>query len=61
MWHLAYDTYPVETRRRKPELLARAAAEGWWVLWNHDPRVAVSRVAADAKREFVPVDARPAL
>jgi glyoxylase-like metal-dependent hydrolase (beta-lactamase superfamily II) len=61
MWHLAYDTYPVETRRRKPELLGRAADEAWWILWNHDPRVAVSRVARDDKREFVAVDPRPKL
>lgn len=59
MWHLAYDTYPLDTRRRKPELLTRAAQEGWWIFWNHDPRVAISRVAPDAKREFVAVDAIP--
>ncbi len=56
MWHLAYDTYPLDTRRRKPELLTRAADERWLVLWNHDPRVAISRVAKDAKKEFVAVD-----
>jgi glyoxylase-like metal-dependent hydrolase (beta-lactamase superfamily II) len=56
MWHLAYDTYPLDTRRRKPELLTRAADEGWWILWNHDPRVAISRVAKDAKKEFAAVD-----
>jgi glyoxylase-like metal-dependent hydrolase (beta-lactamase superfamily II) len=61
MWHLAYDTYPMETRRRKPELLGRAADEGWWILWNHDPRVTVSRVARDAKREFVPLEPRAEL
>ena len=58
MWHLGYDTYPIETRRRKPELLGRAADEAWWIMWNHDPRVGVSRVARDAKREFVPVEPR---
>lgn len=58
MWHLAYDTYPMETRKRKPELLGRAADEAWWILWNHDPRVGISRVARDAKREFVPVEPR---
>jgi glyoxylase-like metal-dependent hydrolase (beta-lactamase superfamily II) len=56
MWHLAYDTYPLDTRRRKPEFLGRAADEGWWIMWNHDPRVIASRVARDAKREFVHVD-----
>jgi hypothetical protein len=56
MWHLAYDTYPLETRRRKPALLGQAADEGWLVLWNHDPRVTASRVARDPKREFTCVD-----
>ena len=58
MWHLAYDTFPLDTRRRKPELLGRAADEGWWILWNHDPRCGASRVARDDKKEFVPVDPR---
>jgi len=58
MWHLSYDVYPLDTRRRKPELLARAADEGWWILWNHDPRVGASRVARDPKREFIPVEPR---
>ncbi len=53
MWHLAYDTYPLDTRRRKPEYLARAADQQWWILWNHDPRVGASRVARHPKREFV--------
>ena len=36
-WTSAYDDYPVaavETRRR---LLARAAGEGWWCYFTHDP------------------------
>lgn len=56
MWHLAYDLYPLETRRRKPEFLARAARENWQIVWNHDPRIPVSRVEPDANREFLPVD-----
>ncbi len=59
MWHLAYDTYPLDTRRRKPELLARAVDEQWWIMWNHDPRVSASRVVRDPKREFVPIEAHP--
>lgn len=61
MWHLAYDVYPLETRRRKPELLAQAADQHWWILWNHDPRVAASRISRHAQREFIPVDVRPQL
>jgi hypothetical protein len=56
MWHTAYDTHPLETRRRKPALLGQAADEGYWVLWNHDPTVAASRVARHAKREFIATD-----
>lgn len=58
MWHLAYDTHPLDTRRRKPELLARAAAEGWWIAWNHDPRTPLSRIRDDAKKEFVAIDCK---
>ncbi|MBX3438774.1 MAG: MBL fold metallo-hydrolase [Planctomycetaceae bacterium] len=61
MWHLAYDVYPLETRRQKPRLMGQAADGGWWVLWNHDPQMAVSRVERHPKREFVAVDARPNL
>ena len=56
MWHTAYDTFPLETRRRKPELLTEAAQRGTWVLWNHDPNTAVSRIEVDPKREFRVVD-----
>lgn len=59
MWHTAYDTYPLDTRRRKPQLLGEAADRGWWVVWNHDPRVAVGRIARHPKREFVLVEPPP--
>ena len=59
MWHTAYDTLPLETRQRKPQLLAQAEREGTWILWNHDPRLVASRVAADRKREFLAVDGLP--
>jgi glyoxylase-like metal-dependent hydrolase (beta-lactamase superfamily II) len=61
MWCAAYDLYPVETRRRKPELLGEAADRGWWVLWDHDPAVAISRLERHSKREFVTQDGRPQL
>jgi glyoxylase-like metal-dependent hydrolase (beta-lactamase superfamily II) len=56
MWCTAYDTFPVETRRRKPQILGEAADRNWWVLWYHDPRVAASRLRRDARREFLVVD-----
>ena len=61
MWHLAYDVMPLDTRRNKPRLLGEAVDGQWWLLWNHDPTAAVSRVARDEKREFVAVDSRKSL
>lgn len=61
MWGAAYDLYPVETRRRKPLLLGEAADKNWWVLWDHDPAIAVSRIERHAKREFVIAEGRPTL
>ncbi len=53
MWCTAYDIYPLETRRRKPELLDEAARGRWLVLWNHDPQIVAGYVACHPKREFV--------
>ena len=61
MWCTAYDTYPLETRRRKPQILAEAAEGNWWILWYHDPRVAVSRLQRHARREFAVIDPQPRL
>ncbi len=60
-WHMAYDTYPLVTRRRKPEVLGRAADEHWWVLWDHDPDHAACRLKRDEKKQFVVVEARETL
>jgi glyoxylase-like metal-dependent hydrolase (beta-lactamase superfamily II) len=56
MWGMSYDTEPIETRRRKPELLGEAADRRWWILWYHDPQVAACRLQRDQKREFIPTD-----
>ena len=56
LWCMAYDVDLLETRRRKPALLGRAADEGWWICWGHDPDIAASRLARDARREFIVVD-----
>lgn len=61
LWSSAYEISPVESRRRKPQLLGEAAEGGWWVLWDHDPNTAVSRLERHKTREFVMVDARIAL
>ena len=61
LWSAAYDLYPMETRRRKPELLGSAADDGWWVLWDHDPAHAVSKVERHKSREFVVCEGRETL
>ena len=61
MWCAAYDLYPLETRRRKPELLGQAADGGWWILWDHEPTFAASRLERHKSREFVPCDLRATL
>jgi glyoxylase-like metal-dependent hydrolase (beta-lactamase superfamily II) len=53
LWALAYDLYPLQTRREKPRLLGLAADGNWIVVWTHDPRVLASRLARDPNREFV--------
>jgi glyoxylase-like metal-dependent hydrolase (beta-lactamase superfamily II) len=58
MWCTAYDLYPAETRRRKAQLLGEAADGGWWILWGHDPRIAISRLQRHGKCDFVAVDER---
>ena len=61
MWCTAYDVDPLQTRRCKPALLGEAADAGWQILWNHDAKLAVSRVERHPKREFVPVEGQPQL
>ncbi len=61
LWCAAYDLYPMETRRRKPELLGAAADGGWWVLWDHDPTYAISKVERHKSREFVVCEGREKL
>lgn len=36
-WTSAYDDYPIEAIEVRNELVARAAAEGWWCYFTHDP------------------------
>ena len=36
-WTSAYDDYPIEAIEVRHELVARAAAEGWWCYFTHDP------------------------
>ena len=36
-WVSAYDDYPIPAVEMRNELLTRAAAEGWWCYFTHDP------------------------
>ncbi|UCH10324.1 MAG: MBL fold metallo-hydrolase [Fidelibacterota bacterium] len=36
---MGYDLRPLETLEEKKRLLGQAAEEGWWLFFDHDPRV----------------------
>lgn len=44
---MGYDVAAIETMTEKRELLARAAAEGAWVVLEHDPDTALARPVAE--------------
>jgi glyoxylase-like metal-dependent hydrolase (beta-lactamase superfamily II) len=45
-WTSAYDDYPIEAIEVRNELVARAAAEGWWCYFTHDPGALPIRIEA---------------
>ena len=36
-WTSAFDDYPIEAVEVRNQLVSRAAAEGWWCYFTHDP------------------------
>ncbi len=48
-WIMGYDLEPLVTLETKRRLLARAEAEGWTLLFEHDPEHARGRVVKDGK------------
>jgi glyoxylase-like metal-dependent hydrolase (beta-lactamase superfamily II) len=44
---MGYDVAAIETMEEKRALLTRAAAEGAWIVLEHDPETAMGRVHAD--------------
>lgn len=52
LWCMAYDTFPLDTRRQKPLVLGEAADHDWLILWDHDPDMAAARIARHDKAEF---------
>jgi glyoxylase-like metal-dependent hydrolase (beta-lactamase superfamily II) len=49
-WIMGYDLEPLRTLESKRALLARAAAEGWRLVFEHDPTVAWGRAVMDGKQ-----------
>jgi glyoxylase-like metal-dependent hydrolase (beta-lactamase superfamily II) len=45
-WVAAFDLFPMESIASKNELFERAAAEGWWCSFGHDPKVSFGHISA---------------
>jgi glyoxylase-like metal-dependent hydrolase (beta-lactamase superfamily II) len=48
-WTSAYDDYPIEAVEIRNLLVNRAAAEGWWCYFTHDPGELPIRIEASDK------------
>ncbi|HWP36223.1 MAG TPA: MBL fold metallo-hydrolase [Gemmatimonadales bacterium] len=48
-WIMGYDLEPLVTLETKRGILARAEAEGWLLVFEHDPVVPVGRVVREGK------------
>jgi glyoxylase-like metal-dependent hydrolase (beta-lactamase superfamily II) len=48
-WIMGYDLEPLTTLETKREILGRAAAEGWLLLFEHDPEVVLGRVVEGSR------------
>ena len=49
-WIMAYDLEPLVTLETKRALLSRAEADGWILVFEHDPSAALGRVVRDGAR-----------
>lgn len=48
----AYDQYPLELVNKKIELLAKAAGEGWQLLFNHDSELTFAKIRAGGDGQY---------
>ena len=48
-WTSAFDDYPIQAVEVRNELVTRAAAEGWWCYFTHDPGEMPIQIEATAK------------
>jgi glyoxylase-like metal-dependent hydrolase (beta-lactamase superfamily II) len=53
-WIMGYDLEPLVTLATKKVVLARAAAERWELIFEHDPGIARGRAVPDAARGWAP-------
>jgi len=53
-WIMGYDLEPLLTLETKKRVLKRAADEGWWLVFEHDPLVARGRVGPDERKGWTP-------
>ncbi len=51
-WIMGYDVEPLVTLESKRTLLARAADEGWRVVFEHDPEIGWARIARDGRGQY---------
>ena len=51
-WTSAYDDYPVDAIEVRNQLVSRAADEGWWCYFTHDPGDLPIRIERTAKGGF---------
>jgi glyoxylase-like metal-dependent hydrolase (beta-lactamase superfamily II) len=59
-WIMGYDLEPLVTLESKRGFLARAADEGWVLVFEHEPGAGVGRVARQEKAyAFLPLDTPP--
>lgn len=53
LWNMSYDTFLLETRRKKRKLLKMAAERNWWIFLPHDPFVYACRIETHPAKEFI--------
>ncbi|MEO8246514.1 MAG: MBL fold metallo-hydrolase [Chloroflexota bacterium] len=51
-WTSAYDDYPIDAIEIRNELVPKAAAEGWWCYFTHDPGDLPVQIEATGKGGF---------
>jgi glyoxylase-like metal-dependent hydrolase (beta-lactamase superfamily II) len=51
-WTSAFDDYPIEAVEIRNELVRRAASEGWWCYFTHDPGELPIQIEATEKGSF---------